>query len=1104
MRVNLHCHSNLSDGDLSPELLVGHLAASGVRAAALTDHDTVDGIKSFQEAAARKEIGCILGIEMSVAGFDGNELHLLGYGFDPENPALREHLNRVHDDRRGKLRQHLGGTLQDALPRSHSNEKPNSPTVQNGPGLLPISEAITLLHQAGGLAFLAHPLTPEQDYTLENLEPLLERLKQAGLDGIEAIYVEYPARTREGLLQLAERHGLLVSAGSDFHSSSRPGLCDPGIDMPVLWWRRFRDAIFENRYGSKNTAKTGRPAERRKTHIPFWKSFVVRILLPTALVIVLFVFSLYQIIIPAFERNLLDRKREMIRELTTLACGILSEYGRKVQEGQLSLSQAQKAAAQSVQALRYGKEGKDYFWITDGQPRMIVHPYRPDLNGQDVSNFKDQRGRAIFVEFANALLNKEDDYVEYVWQWKDDPERLEPKQSYIKKYTPWGWIVGTGIYVEDVRREIAAMETRMVRISLGITAFSTLLLAFVALQSMRIETRRRQAEEDLHASHEKYRALVEATTDGVLMILDGRFVYANQTIGEMLGYFEGDFPLLELEDLLAEGIDRNMALFSSGNQPLEIALKKKNGDRLPVALTATAISFTGKTGSILTIRDLSGRNQHEPERKSRDFEREKLIAELQTSLMFLHEPVSNCLAHSTACDLRESIAGAVERMTRQNCGSILVTSGDDTVGIVTDYDIRKRVVAGSLPLHHPVMQIMSAPLIGIHHRAPVYEAILLMREKGVRHLVARDESGRVVGVVDSAELLRFHPYSLAVMTQEIQRAGSAEAIVPVRKKMPRLVQSLLEGGAKPRNIMHAITSIADDSTAKLVQFAIARLGEPPARFAFLALGSQGREELTLASDQDNAILYEDPMESMVAASKDYFLQLGTLVCDWLDQAGYPQCTGNVMAKNPKWCQPADVWKKSCTEWINAAEPQNLLEIMTFFDFRVVYGEKDLAFSLRRHIDRELAKEPPFLPQFAHYALQYKIPLGFFGQIVTETTKDHAPTFNIKEAMMPVVNFARLYALRHGVPDTHTLDRIHALRRLDALKPSLHGEAVQIYDCLMRLRLNHHAEAAGRDAIPQNSINPKSLTHMEETLLKEAFAQINNIQKKISYDFFGSV
>ena len=169
------------------------------------------------------------------------------------------------------------------------------------------------------------------------------------------------------------------------------------------------------------------------------------------------------------------------------------------------------------ESLRYGKERKDYFWLTDMQPLMLMHPYRKDLNGTDLRGFVDVRGRKLFVEFAKVAQEKGEGYVEYYWQWKDNPDRVAPKQSFVKRFEPWGWVIGTGIYLDDVHDEIASFTSRLTWFSVGISAIVVLLLAFMTRESLSIERQRGRAEAELRESHEKYAALVEAATEGTLM-----------------------------------------------------------------------------------------------------------------------------------------------------------------------------------------------------------------------------------------------------------------------------------------------------------------------------------------------------------------------------------------------------------------------------------------------------------------------------------------------------------------------------------------------------------------------------------------------------------
>ncbi|MDP3244296.1 MAG: cache domain-containing protein, partial [bacterium] len=181
------------------------------------------------------------------------------------------------------------------------------------------------------------------------------------------------------------------------------------------------------------------------------KNFFVRILMPTFLTIGLFIAVFFALIIPQFETAILDRKREMIKELTNSACSILEKFYKEETGGKLSRIEAQRLAVEQIQSLRYGEKGKDYFWITDYSPIMIMHPYRKELNKKDLSDFRDSHGKKLFVEMADTAKKNGSGFVDYMWQWKDDSTKVVPKLSYVKSFSGWRWIVGTGIYIEDVK-----------------------------------------------------------------------------------------------------------------------------------------------------------------------------------------------------------------------------------------------------------------------------------------------------------------------------------------------------------------------------------------------------------------------------------------------------------------------------------------------------------------------------------------------------------------------------------------------------------------------------------------------------------------------------
>ena len=497
---------------------------------------------------------------------------------------------------------------------------------------------------------------------------------------------------------------------------------------------------------------------------------------------VLFLVALWAVILPSFEQSLLERKREMIRELTNSAWSILAAYQRDEQDGRLTRDQAQSAAAGLVQELRYGPEGKDYFWIQDTQPRMIMHPYRTDLNGQELSGFTDPRGVPIFVEFSDLVQRQGQGYVDYVWQWQDDPERLEPKELYVKGFTPWEWVIGTGLYTDDVRQEIGRIEQGLIGAALAISSAIAVLLLFVLQQGLRIERRRQEVVEGLRDSTERYHALVEATTEGTLLVLDGRCRYANPTFLGMLGYTSRQLGFLELSDLLPrepndtlwEALESATAGSPALGEAREGCLSRRDGSVVECILTLNPIEFGGQPGYILLARDVARQSAAARDQAA---DRDALIAKLQASLLFLHEPIANLGRDAVVVDMDTGIRHVARQMTERQATASLVASGSGTIiGIVTDHDLRARAMAAQMTLDEPVHSMMSAPLIRIPESALVYEALMRMEEHGVRHLAVEDSSGAIVSVIDNTALIQFPRYGPIVLLREIARAETPEDV----------------------------------------------------------------------------------------------------------------------------------------------------------------------------------------------------------------------------------------------------------------------------------------------------------------------------------------
>ncbi len=299
--------------------------------------------------------------------------------------------------------------------------------------------------------------------------------------------------------------------------------------------------------------------------------------------VVFFAGLIFVYLIPGFEKAMMERKRIMIHEITTSAYSLLNHYHSLELAGVLEKEEAQEQARTAISSIRYGETLKDYFWITDLHPRMIDHPYRPDLNGQDLTGFRDSNGKPVFVEFVKAVSLKGESYVDYMWQWNDDSTRVMPKLSYVRLYEPWGWIIGTGIYIDDVRAEIGKMELRALIISGIIGLIIIMLLAAVSQQSHKIEKRRSETEKELRKSKELYRTLAEAASEGVL-IWSGQLLQANKTLLSWLEFTEEELQKTNFHQILmspeiSEFNDSDTLYDELGTRRyVECVLNMKNGN----------------------------------------------------------------------------------------------------------------------------------------------------------------------------------------------------------------------------------------------------------------------------------------------------------------------------------------------------------------------------------------------------------------------------------------------------------------------------------------------------------------------------------------------
>jgi PAS domain S-box-containing protein/putative nucleotidyltransferase with HDIG domain len=355
-----------------------------------------------------------------------------------------------------------------------------------------------------------------------------------------------------------------------------------------------------------------------KTLIKLSNTTSQRIALPAVLTIVLYVIVIFFIFIPHIEKSFVSRKREMIKELTETVWSLVESYRERELSGELSTDEAKLRAVLRIGKLRYGPEKKDYFWITDMTPKMILHPYRPDLQNKKLSEIEDKDIKALYLRFNDLVKRQGAGYIDYRWQWKDEAGKMMPKQSYIKGFEPWGWIVGTGMYTDDIYAEINAIRNKLIAVSIMILCAVLMLSLYSIRQTMkadrellRIFLERKKLMESLKKSRERFKSLIETTSDWIWESDGkGRFTYSSPRVEELIGFSIEDimnktiidFLPVHLRGLYRESYE-NMLVQGKPFKGFEVTGLAKNGK--DVVLEINAVPVFSETGELLGYRGVT-------------------------------------------------------------------------------------------------------------------------------------------------------------------------------------------------------------------------------------------------------------------------------------------------------------------------------------------------------------------------------------------------------------------------------------------------------------------------------------------------------------------
>lgn len=476
------------------------------------------------------------------------------------------------------------------------------------------------------------------------------------------------------------------------------------------------------------------------------------------------------------------------------------------------------------------------------------------------------------------------------------------------------------------------------------------------------------------------------------------------------------------------------------------------------------------------------------------------------NLPFFNQPISAIFRPNIAtCPIDTPIVEACRKMSRNSASAILIRDKNKKIaGIVTDADLKSKVLAQDLSAQEPVSAIMASPVISISADCQVYDAFLQMTEKDKRHLAVESKSGDITGIITGKDLVSAQTQSTYLLIKTIHAATHIDDLKGFHSRLAELLLDPIKNGSNPEYVTKLITDFSEAILDKIIRFTIDQIGQPPCPFVFIIMGSEGRDEQTLISDQDNAVIFQDLEDEKAALeAKQYFDNFSQLTCAALSTAGYKLCDGDNMAQNPKWCQPLSVWKDYFSKWVRSMDPEKILYSSIFFDFRGAWGDLSISEQLKTFLLQSIEQSTGILRCLTENSLRFKPPLSFFGNIVVEEKGKHKGSFDIKKTLLPIVDFARIYALKNGIDSTNTLTRLFRLYTTHTLTNSEYLDLYRAYNHMMRLRfLRQITTIMDENQEPDNYINPGNLSTLDRAVLKEIFKIIEKLQQKLKLAFLG--
>jgi CBS domain-containing protein len=451
-----------------------------------------------------------------------------------------------------------------------------------------------------------------------------------------------------------------------------------------------------------------------------------------------------------------------------------------------------------------------------------------------------------------------------------------------------------------------------------------------------------------------------------------------------------------------------------------------------------------------------------------------------------------------------SIRSVLQTMHELRIGSVVIADAEgQPLGIFTERDVLDRVALPGMDLEQPIEVVMTRNPRTLPSSSALFEAAQLMARHRFRHVLVTEE-GRLAGIISERDLFTLQRLSPGEISKAIHHAETVPALAHCAGEVRRLAGSMLAQGVAAEQLTQFVSTLNDALVERALALCLPQVPLPVERWCWIGLGSEGRMEQTLATDQDNALIFQCAATEQ-AAARQALLDFAGRVNEALAECGFPLCKGDIMARNPRWCLTGAEWRELFTDWMRSSSPEALLNAAIFFDFRPLGGDFGLADDLRAWLNDHVIRQPGFLRQMAINALQARPPLGVLRDFVPDDS-DHPGSIDLKRfGARPFIDAVRIFALAHGVSATNTAERLRLAAGPMRMGQEELESAIDGFHFIQTLRL-HSSEAETGEPdpnvtrLPANRIRPESLSALDRRILKEAMRQARKLQARLEMDY----